>query len=732
MNEVIDFGLGISAVGVAGVLYAAWKSLPLLIIAIIVGMALRRRLPASLHFGLWMLVIVRLLLPISLESPWSLQNPLQLVAEAASTQWQQWTAPAAQPRQVVHREMQARPLSAAPTPGVNFERTTEVVAYETAGSSGSGFDWEYAALVALVMTWPLGVVIFATRSLLAYRRFAIRVRESEGVSAAELRDLVDEAARRMQIKRQPQVKMVAGLGSPAVFGWYRPVLCLPSDLLHRFSHEQIGLMLRHEFAHVQRRDTLWVSLATITRSLHWFNPFAWYAAAQLRSWIERAADERALRGESDAVAIEYGRLLLTCAQDSSRDSCSVLGLLSFFGSKRLQRRIQWIALAPRSRNRMTLALFAVLLVGLAIVGLSDAATLPQAPGPYYLSDDQWPAPPSQVAQIAPVKIQRDPVSVDIRGLRDSLLARSPKLDVNRFLNDYFSFLGGGSLKIEGDDLVGELSADELRSLGAIIESMEQSGLWQVVVELRVISGDRNLARNVHWTSNAVAPTGADFLSPVRLQNFAPELKLNYSGSEIELVETENQGTERPMRAARIAEPDLEAMVLKATSDPRANLLMAPKVTTFQGQGAIIAECTARPFITEVSSDGARKVDVVPDGWGVEFASTVEPSGSIHFRCHFEEAHVEHVGSALLPDGDPIESLDENSDFGTVVQVPHRLSARGAFDLELKPSESLIIAVPEVAQDESNDEQAEPLTRYYIFTPRPIDDNSMLEEYQLQE
>lgn len=730
MNEVIDFVLGLSAVGVAGVLYAAWKSLPLLIIAIVVGIALRRRLPASLHFGLWMLVIVRLLLPISYETPWSLQKPMQLVADAASTQWQQWTDPTAQPRQVVHRVMQARPLSTAPTPGVNFERTTEVIAYDTAGSSSSGFDWEFAALVALVMTWPLGVVIFATRSLLAYRRFAIRVRESEDVSATELRDMVAEAARRMQIKRQPQVKMIVGLGSPAVFGWYRPVLCLPTDLLHRFSHEQIGLMLRHEFAHLQRRDTLWISLATITRTLHWFNPFAWYAAAQLRSWIERAADERALRGESEAVAIEYGRLLLTCAQDSSKDSCAVLGLLSFFGAKRLQKRIQWIAFAPRSRGRVSLALYSLLLVGIAIVGLSDAATFPQASNPYYLADDSSLLPQSNVLELPVEEIKREPVSVDVAELRDSLIARSPNLDFPRFANDYFSFLGDGSLKLEGDRLVGELSADELVSLEAMLESIERSGLWQVVVELRVLSGDRDLARNVRWTSNAVAPTGADFQSPVRLQNVASGI--NVSGDGIELVESERAASERPMRAAKIAEQDLEAMVLKATSDPRANLLMAPKVTTFQGQVAIIAECTARPFITEVSSDGAPKVEVVPDGWGVELESIVEPSGSIRFRCHFEEAHVEHVGSAHLPGGDPIESLDENSEFGTVVQVPHRFSARGAFDLELQPSESLIIAVPEIAKEESDAEQRESATRYYILTPRSIDDNSMLEEYQLEE
>lgn len=57
------------------VLLASWRALPILVLAAGIGLALRRKLPPSLHALLLTIVLVRLLLPVSIGSPLSLHKP---------------------------------------------------------------------------------------------------------------------------------------------------------------------------------------------------------------------------------------------------------------------------------------------------------------------------------------------------------------------------------------------------------------------------------------------------------------------------------------------------------------------------------------------------------------------------------------------------------------------------------------------------------------------------------
>lgn len=58
------------------VLLATWRALPIFVLVIGIGLALRRKLTPSLHALLLTIVVVRLLIPISIGSPLSLHKPI--------------------------------------------------------------------------------------------------------------------------------------------------------------------------------------------------------------------------------------------------------------------------------------------------------------------------------------------------------------------------------------------------------------------------------------------------------------------------------------------------------------------------------------------------------------------------------------------------------------------------------------------------------------------------------
>ncbi len=68
---------------------------------------------------------------------------------------------------------------------------------------------------------------------------------------------------------------------PMTWGVFRPVIMLPDEALD-WPAERLATVLRHELAHVRRRDGLAQALALIACALYWPNPLVWGAARALR------------------------------------------------------------------------------------------------------------------------------------------------------------------------------------------------------------------------------------------------------------------------------------------------------------------------------------------------------------------------------------------------------------------------------------------------------------------
>ena len=80
---------------------------------------------------------------------------------------------------------------------------------------------------------------------------------------------------------------------PMVAGLIRPVILMPRSA-ESWPLSQRAAALKHERAHLDRKD-LWTSLiAHLTCALYWFHPLAWAVAAHLRREQETACDDAVL------------------------------------------------------------------------------------------------------------------------------------------------------------------------------------------------------------------------------------------------------------------------------------------------------------------------------------------------------------------------------------------------------------------------------------------------------
>jgi bla regulator protein BlaR1 len=98
---------------------------------------------------------------------------------------------------------------------------------------------------------------------------------------------------------------------PGVFGVFRPVLLLPTDIAVRLSPAQLQAVVAHELVHIRRRDNLWASLHAIVQAIFWFNPLVWWMGGRLVAEREQACDEAVLAQGADAEGYAAG-ILAVC------------------------------------------------------------------------------------------------------------------------------------------------------------------------------------------------------------------------------------------------------------------------------------------------------------------------------------------------------------------------------------------------------------------------------------
>ena len=237
-----------------------------LVLAILAVRALtRRRMPKWAHCLLWGLVAACLLCPVLPESGLSLRP---------------------QSGELVQYGDQLTGLDREPVIILMETGVQDVYAFRTGEADRPG-----VSLMPLAYVWLAGMAV-----LLGWAAFSwLRLRRQVAAS----------------IRVGKQVYLCDDISSPFILGIFRPRVYLPSGL----EGETLQSVLRHEGAHLRRRDHWWKPLGHLLVAVYWFHPLIWAAYVLLCRDIELACDERVVR-DMDRAA--YSQALLQCSLNRRR------------------------------------------------------------------------------------------------------------------------------------------------------------------------------------------------------------------------------------------------------------------------------------------------------------------------------------------------------------------------------------------------------------------------------
>jgi beta-lactamase regulating signal transducer with metallopeptidase domain len=376
----------------------------LAVVAMVAGRYVRR---PSLVYGLWFLVLLKLVTPPLLRIPvgvfsreTSAVSPTTSVSEAPGqfeTRIDEGSD-SVDPRSgyASRGETAARTNSesARGNPGPDsfnqlprqsadsadraapFDTTVEPVTSLNDGIAGnilaahrpSGAIFPWAGLVLGV--WAAGTIVAFSIVLTRVLRFRCLVRWPWPTDA-NLQRQADMLAKRFGLSRSPEVKLVSAALPPMLWGLQRsPVILLPRTLVACLSPEQVLTILAHELAHFRRRDH-WVRwFEALILGVYWWHPVAWIARRQLQRAEEECCDAWVLWVLPDAATVYAHTILetvdfLTADYRPSPVLASGLGPVHF-----LERRFEMI-LHTRPAHRVGLvAKCALLLLALGVLPLA--------------------------------------------------------------------------------------------------------------------------------------------------------------------------------------------------------------------------------------------------------------------------------------------------------------------------------------------------------------------------
>ena len=293
------------------------------------------KLPKKTFLVLWELVILRLLIPFSIPSMFSIYT---LVTHSISS-------------------------TTLPEVGTNYNiPTMQGLFVTTQGAVQSPADIS-PSVSMWFLVWCAGIILTTLFFVISYLRCLIEFRTALPVHNHYIEKWLAERP----LKRPILVRQSDRISSPLTYGIFRPVILIPKKMDWN-NEKQLQYVLSHEYVHIYRYDTVTKLIATLALCIHWFNPFVWVMYLLFNRDIELACDESVIRQFGEKSKSAYSLMLINMEAAKS-------GLLPFcnnFSKNAIEERITAV-MKIKKTSLLAICIAAILIIGVTTAFATSAA-----------------------------------------------------------------------------------------------------------------------------------------------------------------------------------------------------------------------------------------------------------------------------------------------------------------------------------------------------------------------
>ena len=294
----------------------------ILILAVIVIRALAiNMLPKKAFHALWWISVVRLMIPFSIPSAFSVYS-----------------------------------LMGSHAPG-NGSQAIRVLPIGASGQAASMPDSITNAVSTWTVVWAAGVLVCAVFFSLAYWK----CRKEFHTSIPVGNDFTENWLSVHQQGRRISIRQSGRFSAPLTYGVLHPVILMPTSTKWE-NTDSLEYVLAHEYVHIRRFDSIRKLVLIVVLCVHWFNPLVCVMYILANRDIELSCDEAVVRFFGENTKAAYARALISMEETRS----GLTPLCSSFSKNAIEERITAIMKIKKT------TVFSLVLAGFIVVGTATA------------------------------------------------------------------------------------------------------------------------------------------------------------------------------------------------------------------------------------------------------------------------------------------------------------------------------------------------------------------------
>lgn len=334
-------------------------AIPVIFVLALCANLLGKRYGAKWRYLIWLVLAVRLCVPIQLSLPGRMEV-MQIQVPSVQSGTREVLAQRT-PDYFVQKETNEPIQQAIPS----VERTQTV-----SEEKNDIFDFLLAYPYVLWLCGVLGFLAWQGWKYYDFRRMLKRSRRN--ILDASVLDTYYSLCREMGMEKRPAIYFCEALPSPLCVGLFRTAVYLNSE---EREPAEMRLILKHELTHCKRKDLWFKGILLLARALHFFNPFVHGMARLAEKDMELSCDLAVMEHCGMAEREAYSMAILRTVREAKSKNMQMSTAFSG-GKEELKMRFENIFDMTQKKRGIALFLAAALVVcgGTAFVGCAESET----------------------------------------------------------------------------------------------------------------------------------------------------------------------------------------------------------------------------------------------------------------------------------------------------------------------------------------------------------------------
>ena len=345
-----------------GIFQNLWEislfSVPVILVLAFCSNLLGKRYGAKWRYLIWLVVAVRLCVPLQLDLPGRMAV-MRMEVPNVAVQMQEMRRGQ---DDFLLEETQTVPISVETIAEMHTLQDLPVETEHKASDIIIDFFLSYPELL-----WFLGVVLFLAWQGWKYTSFRRMLKRSRRkVLDASVLDTYYTLCRNMGMKKRPELYFCGRMPSPLCVGFWKQEIYINSE---DREEGDIRLILKHELTHCRRKDLWYKGILMLARAMHFFNPFVHWMAKQAEKDMELSCDLAVMENCDMAEREAYSMAILRTVKDAKSKNMQMSTAFSG-GKEELKARFENIFDMTKKKRGIALFVAAALVVcgGTAFVG----------------------------------------------------------------------------------------------------------------------------------------------------------------------------------------------------------------------------------------------------------------------------------------------------------------------------------------------------------------------------